>query len=125
MRTLIAVVIACLLAGPVLAQTNTTVVIRNAYAQESLTVSTAAVPFTVATYTLTGTSQVASRADFVVEGCAVRVWPTGTAPTATVGQKLNIGDVVTVFGATSVANFKAIRDTSCAVDATLQTVYSR
>lgn len=109
---------------PMAAQ-NLTTTIRTSFAKESLTVSTSAVPLTATTYTPTGTSDIATLAVFVVEGCAVRAWPTGTAPTATVGQKLNIGDVVTVYGRNDIVNFKAIRDTSCAVDATLQVVYSR
>lgn len=118
---LLLLVLLLAMAGRLSAQT--VAITEGSFDNEPLVVSTTAIGFTASKYAPTA-QRPAVLAIFVVEGCAVRVWPTGNAPTATVGQKLNIGDVVNVSGR-DIVNFKAIRDTSCSVDATLQTVYSR
>jgi hypothetical protein len=117
----VALVIAALLPLPLAAQTIT----EGSYAKETLPVSTASVPFTVATYTPSGIRQPVQVATFTIEGCAVRVWTTGDAPTSTTGLKLNAGEAWKVITTKDIQNFRAIRDTSCAVDATLQVIYSR
>lgn len=121
-RSVLVVALLLGLRPPAFAQTAT--VLEGSYAKESLTVSTVAVTLTVATYAPSGAPRVA-RASLQVEGCAVRAWSTGDTPTATVGQKFNVGDFVEVVGVKDIQNFKAIRDTTCSGDATLQIVYSR
>lgn len=121
-----AVLVVALLVGarpPVHAQVAT--IMEGSYANESLAVSTAAVGFTLLTHSPANAPYPVALASFVVEGCAVRVWTTGSTPTATVGKKLNIGDSAVVYGKPAVTKFRAIRDTACAVDATLQTEFSR
>jgi hypothetical protein len=89
------------------------------YAQESVTVSTAAVILTAATYN--PTSGIKPIEALITVGAAnVRVWFTGTAPSDTVGHIFSSGQSFTVCAAT-IPRFQAIRDD--AVDAVLSVTY--
>lgn len=89
------------------------------YAQESVTVSTAAVILTAATYNPTdGPKPI--EALITVGAADVRVWFTGTAPTDTVGHIFASGQSFTICAAT-IPRFQAIRDGGS--DAVLSVTY--
>lgn len=67
----------------------------------------------------------AQGAFLTVDDAALRFRFDGTAPTATVGHQLSSGDSVTIYGANSLRNFRAIRDTGAALNPTLQVTYLR
>jgi hypothetical protein len=69
---------------------------------ESITVAATAIGCTSATYLD------ATRAEMTLETAQVRKWAAGTAPTATVGQIVEIGDTLVLNSAAQIAAFKAI-----------------
>ena len=73
------------------------------FAHETLTVADTAVGLTSATYSD------ATRAEMTLETAQIRVWDDGTAPTASVGMLVEIGDTIVLNSAAQIANFKAIR----------------
>ena len=94
--------------------------------KESLTVSTVAVGFTAAKISINqvgGFHKRAVRAFVTVETNPVRFWYDGSTPTSTVGHHLNSGDSVTIDGEGNVTNFKVIRSSEAAADATLMITY--
>ena len=80
---------------------------------ESLTISTVAVSITA-----TNIDQHHDDALITVETAAVRFRIDGTAPTATVGHVLEVGDVLTLRGIGEIGKFQAIRRDG--TDATLR-----
>ncbi len=78
-------------------------------AAEALTFdnTTGGIGFTASTYVSNNES--ATKALFVLEGAQCRFTIDGTAPTTTVGHLIEVGDVVTIEGASDIANFKCIR----------------
>ena len=76
------------------------------FAHETLTVADTAVGLTSATYSD------ATRAEMTLETAQIRVWLDGTAPTATVGMPIYVGDPIVLNSAAQIANFKAIRTNS-------------
>lgn len=93
------------------------------FTQESVTVSTSAVILTRATYLPTDGPN-AIQATISVGAQPIRVWFTGTAPTATVGHYLAANTVFYICGQT-LQTFKAIRDTTASADAVLSVTYLR
>lgn len=88
---------------------------------ESLVVSTASVPLTVATIQqAAGNAHIAS---VTVETDSIRFWVDGTAPTAAVGHEIAADAGFLICGLNSILNFRAIR--SGTVDATLRVSYFR
>ena len=81
---------------------------------ESLTVSTSSVG-------LAAIPTGAMLAWVTVDTSPVRVWFDGTAPTSTVGHKMEVGDGFWILG--SLAKFRAIRDSGASSDATLRVSY--
>lgn len=70
---------------------------------ESITVADTAIGLTPATYAA------ATRAEMTLETAQIRKWADGTAPTASVGQIVEVGDVIVLNSAAQIAAFKAIR----------------
>jgi hypothetical protein len=100
------------------------------FATESITVAGTALGFTAATIAPVGGSFRAGLVTFVVEcasasPCPIRILTTTpvTAPTASVGIKLNEGDIVSIYGFDDISSFRAIRTT--ANSAVIQPQYSR
>ena len=92
------------------------------FAFEALAVSTTAVAFTAATYApTTGTPAVMAKCS--VETAAVRYRLDGTDPTATVGEVLEPGDELAVWGTMDIRSIRFIRRDG--VDATLSTHFYR
>ena len=73
------------------------------FAHETLTVADTAVGLTSATYSD------ATRAEMTLETAQIRIWLDGTAPTASAGILVEIGDPIVLNSAAQIANFKAIR----------------
>ena len=95
-----------------------------AAAFEQITVAGTAVGFTAATIAPSGaTNTPATMATVTVETAPVRYRTDGTAPTASVGTLLNIGDRITVWGQGDVAAIQFIRTTG--TSATIDCEYSR
>lgn len=93
------------------------------FAHEQLTVTTAAVGFTAATYdTASARAQLAT---FTVSGCIIRVKTSGTNPTSTVGRTLAVGSNPRIYGYDDIRHAKFIRDSSCSVNGTLDVDYGR
>jgi len=90
------------------------------FAKETLTVSSTALPLTIAVWNNTTTGQKAIQADISVAGDNVRVWFDGSVPTATVGHLITSGTFLTVCSAT-IPKFLMIRQTT---DATVSITYS-
>lgn len=93
---------------------------------EAITVSTNAIGFTATKILVNATGgrhRRAVRAFVTVEDQPIRVLWTGTAPTSTVGHKLNNGDSIMIEGEANVLNFKAIRASTATGDAALQVTY--
>lgn len=82
---------------------------------ESLTVSTTSLPLTASI------AEAYNYALITVETDAVRFWLDGSAPTASVGHLLNVGDSVLLEGRAEVDRFRVIRVTA---DATLRVSYA-
>lgn len=104
-------------------QQTTVLPIGDAFAFEQLTVSTAAVPFTVATYAPTG--GIPAKAAYVtVETQPIRYkFSGGTAPSSSVGHLGAASGWFVVVGSTNVANFRMIRQSSS--DSTVNVTYLR
>ena len=94
-----------------------------AYAFESLTVSTTALPFTVATYTPASTGIRPIEATVTIATANVRIRLDGAAPTSTVGHLYLAGQSFVVCAPT-IPLFRTIRDTGSAVDAVLTISYA-
>ena len=96
--------------------------IRDAFAKETLAVSSSVVTLTAATYSPGGGLRSAQYAFITVETNPIRWWCTGDNPTTTQGHLAAVGDIILLEGVNNVRNFKAIRSTA---DATIQASYSR
>lgn len=70
---------------------------------EVVTVADSAVGLTSATY------DDATRAEMTLETAQIRKWADRTAPTPSVGQIVEIGDIIVLTSAAQIAGFKAIR----------------
>ena len=79
------------------------------FASETLTIAATALAFTAATYAPPGESLDLRVETGPLESGQVRYWYDGTAPTATVGQLLEIGDRLVIEGLDSIVGFRAIR----------------
>lgn len=73
------------------------------YDHETITVADSAIGCTAAT------SVEASRAEMTLETAAIRMWDDGTAPTASVGELVQIGSRIILKSPIQITNFKAIR----------------
>lgn len=107
--------------------TNNVTQYRGAFAKETLTVSNTAKILTNSVYNpvITGMPASQSRADYAlitVETDCLRYWPTGDAPTTTLGHKVCDSSSITVFGYHNLVNLKMIRVTN---DVTIQVSYYR
>lgn len=90
------------------------------FAQETITVSSTAIGFTVATYADgTGTARYASAS---VESNPLRFWDDGSVPTSSAGTLVQPGQQIEICGENSIRRFLAIRTGS---DATLVVRYYR
>lgn len=92
-----------LLIQPTHAQTTTNQ-IYTAYAGEVITVSTVSIGFTAATI-----ARGAVTAFCTLASADIRFWNHGTAPSSTVGHAMAAGQSFTLYGATNLSNFRAIR----------------
>lgn len=92
------------------------------FAHESLTVSTAAVSLTAATYAPTGATA-AAYAYITVETDSVRWWADGTAPTSSVGHAQAAATSFSLCDIAALSGLRVIR--SGASDATLRVSYFR
>lgn len=89
---------------------------------ETVTVGATSIGFTNATIVETAGHPAATIATCRLETAEIRVRYDGTAPTATVGMLLEVGDTMTVTGSDVLRNFRAIRTT--AVSGVLDCHYS-
>lgn len=80
-----------------------------AFDYEAITVADTSVGFTAATITPGGTARPAHRAHVTAETAQMRYRYDGTAPTATEGHLLEVGDVLTIEGINNVSNARFIR----------------
>lgn len=96
----------------------------DAFAFEAIAVSTVAKALTAATY-MPAAAKVAGRAVIIVEGGDIRCRWDGGAPTSTVGMPAYNGDVIVLEGGANLANFKAIKMSTSAADASLSVTYER
>jgi len=90
--------------------------IRTAFAFETITVAAVSIGFTAATInpTVAGRPASQTRAELAVFNCelgTLRYRLDGTDPTASVGNLLNIGDTISVYGYNNIKNFRMIRVT--------------
>ena len=74
---------------------------------ESLTIANTAVGISAAVHTVS--DQKVSKCVGRLETAQVRYWSDGTAPTASVGILLEVGDVITLNNWATIKNFRAIR----------------
>lgn len=93
-----------------------------AFAFETITVSTTAVGFTSATYAPSGTTP-ADYAMVSVETAAIRYRVDGVAPTASVGHAIEAGSGFPVCGQPSLKTFQMIRRDGA--DSTVRVTYYR
>lgn len=94
-----------------------------AFATERLTVSSTALPLTVATWQPGSTSgNWAKYSVLSVETDAIRYLDTGGTPTASIGHLVPVGSFMTVCGTSSLTNFRMIKVTA---DAPVQVTYYR
>ena len=92
----------------------------NAFAYESIVVSSTPIGFTEGTFAASGASP--ARAAFItVEDASCRYRIDGTDPTSSEGHLLSSGDDKTIEGLENLYNFRAIREAP--VDATLRVTY--
>jgi hypothetical protein len=98
---------------------------RQAFAYETITVSTTALPLTAATYTPSDSSSKgkAQRAVVTANDQPARFTYNGTTPTATVGHKLGVGETLVITGFVNIAAFRIIREG--ATDVNLAVTYER
>jgi hypothetical protein len=100
--------------------------LRQAFAYETLTVSTTALSLTAATYDTVASASTAGRAQkaFITanDQPARFRWDGGT-PTASVGHKLAAGETIVVTGIVNMRNFRIIREG--ATDVNLAVTYER
>ncbi|MEK9722021.1 MAG: hypothetical protein VW405_00875 [Rhodospirillaceae bacterium] len=80
----------------------------NVFAFETVTVAGSSTALTAATYSPTGAPG-AERALLTLEAGQIRWRADGTAPTATVGHLVEIGDSLTLLGAETITKFRGIR----------------
>lgn len=101
------------------------IVIRHeeTFADEAITVSSAAKSLTAATYKPGGQVPPTRRAVITVEDAQIRFRTDGSAPTSSVGHIANIDDVIMLSNINDMSNFKAIRTTS--TDAKIYVSYKR
>jgi hypothetical protein len=92
------------------------------FANETVTVSVAAVALSPAVYAPAGRAA-AQRAVLTVEGSDIRWWAAGSAPTPAVGHLAQDGDVLTLDGPNTLRQFQAIR--AGGADGALQVTYER
>ena len=100
---------------------------RAAFDKETLVVSNVSKLLTSSVYapTVADTPSIQTRADYAlitVEADCLRYWPTGTAPTTTLGHKVCDGGSIYIYGFNNIANFRMIRITT---DVTIQVSYYR
>lgn len=93
---------------------------RNAFAFETITVSTVSIGFTFATFAPVG-QPVASAALVTIEAQPIRFRSDGVDPTTSVGHVVVAAQSFLVCGTTNVRNLRMIRDD--AVDATASVSY--
>jgi len=92
----------------------------DAYAHETLTVSSTALPFTATVYD-SGSGRPQS-ALVTIATDNIRFWSDGTAPTATIGHLGTAGTPIEVCGFSNLKNWRMIRQTT---DATVSVSYFR
>ena len=80
---------------------------------ETITVSSTAIPLT----TIPG---VADSAEISIEADTIRFWKDGSTPTASVGHRAYVDDVIPLYTKSELRDFLAIRVTT---DATLRVTY--
>lgn len=93
-----------------------------AFAFESISVSSSAIGFTTATWSNPTTGSAARMALVTIETNPVRWRADGTNPTASVGHLLGAGDGVKVWGATDITSIRFI---ATGGDATARVTYYR
>lgn len=93
-----------------------------AMAFESITVSSAAVGFTTATYGNPSSGAAAKAALVTLETNGVRWRADGTDPTASVGHLMGVGDAIEVYGSLDLASIRFI---ATGGDATARVTYYR
>ena len=122
-RTILAAVLAVLglIAPHVQASDGCPQGAMDAFAFETITVSSTALPFTVATAFVAGTGP-AEGALVTVLGDNVRFRLDGIVPTATVGHLVTAGQSIQVCGTLNARRFRMIRQTT---DATVTVTYYR
>jgi glutamate synthase domain-containing protein 3 len=91
-----------------------------AYAEEQLTVSSTAIPLTLATYNKPPNGNRPATATISVADDNIRIKFTGN-PTATVGFLVKAGTTVIITGEADIRAAKIIRQTT---DATIEVIYS-
>jgi hypothetical protein len=89
------------------------------YAEEQLTVSSTAIPFTLATYNIPPNGNRPATATMSVAADNIRIKFTGD-PTATVGLLVLAGSTIVVTGEADIRALKMIRQTT---DATVEVAY--
>jgi len=94
----------------------------DAFAFETITVSTLAIGFTSTTYQVNGQSA-PRRAVFSVAGVPIRYRYDGSDPTITVGHYLAVGTTAEIWGVDNIKDIRFIRDTAAGSDATLSVTY--
>ena len=94
----------------------------NAYAHETITVSTTALPLTASVYNLGGGEAGPQMALLTTATDSCRFWLNGAAPTSTVGHVLTAGSTITLYG-NSIQTFRVIRSGSA--DVPLSCTYFR
>lgn len=93
----------------------------DAYASETITVSTSAIGPTAANFDVSG--QDVDAIYGTVETADIRLRYDGTNPTATVGHLVLAGGSFTIEGASNVRSLKMIRASTAAVDASVFATY--
>lgn len=100
---------------------------RVPFARERLTVSTSAVPLTATVYdgdpTVVPRREFAAAAEVEVLTNGIIFTRQGATPSASVGQPLSVGDVVTLDTHVEIAGFRAVRDGGA--DGAIEVIYFR
>jgi hypothetical protein len=98
---------------------------RQAFAYETLTVSTTALSLTAATYAPSdaNTKGKAQKAIITANDQPARFRYDSGTPTASVGHKLAAGETIVLYGITNITNFRVIREG--ATDVNLAVTYER
>lgn len=95
---------------------------QDAFAKESVTVSTVAVGLTPATFRPSGVPP-AQYVFLSVDADKIRVWFDGSDPTAAIGHELVTGSILELHGIKNIERLRMIR--SGAADATVRASYFR